>query len=194
LQVQDAAKRWIAKLITPFVLVAGFIVKTIYGGLFAWWLDPRLQRKANRTADLLEERVRRDLTFLFDEYGATVTSNIVERFGAAEVTVAAGSLELCFGKNDRDAADRLLVAPRDGHGVWELLNVALAAATGDDPKSLVVPFSYSDEPTTLSYVGLTRVAEILKPRFARLQRAFAPENYPTTHSRMAEIERMVHPR
>jgi hypothetical protein len=146
-----------------------------------------------RDADL-EERVRRDLAFLFDEYGATITSNTVEPFGTSEVTVTTANLILRFGKNERDADDRLSVAPRTGHGIWELLHVALAAATGESPSSLVVPFSYNDDPTKLSYIGLARVAAILKPRLAKLESAFAPENYSATRSRMSKIERMVHPK
>jgi hypothetical protein len=70
----------------------------------------------------------------------------------------------------------------------------LAAATGESPSSLVVPFSYNDDPTKLSYIGLARVAAILKPRLAKLESAFAPENYSATRSRMSKIERMVHPK
>ncbi|MGA7930137.1 MAG: hypothetical protein WCA20_29610 [Candidatus Sulfotelmatobacter sp.] len=103
-------------------------------------------------------------------------------------------MALNFTNNKRDADYQILVAPRKVDGVWELLHVALAASTGEDATSLVVPVYYSDEPTELSYLGLTRVAEIMKPRFAQLERAFAPENYPATHSRMVEIERLVHPR
>ncbi len=142
----------------------------------------------------LEQRVRRDLDFLFVEYGATVTANTVEPFGISELTVETDSVELKFTNNKRDADYRILAAPRNVHGVWELLYVALAAATGDEANSLVVPVCYSDEPSELSYVGLTRVAEIMKPRFGQLERAFAPENYPATRSRMVEIERLVHPR
>jgi hypothetical protein len=142
----------------------------------------------------LEQRVRRDLEFLFLKYGATVTANTVESFGISELTVETDNVELKFTKNNRDADYRVLVAPRRIDGVWELLQVALAASTGDDAKSLVVPAYFDDEPAELSYVGLTRVAEIMRPRFAQLERAFAPENYRATHTRMVEIERLVHPR
>src|ERR1700722_11199414 len=141
-------------------------------------------KPTRRQFDLaLEQRVRHDLEFLFLEYGATVTANTVEPFGISELTVETDSVALKFTKNKRDADCRILAAPRRVDGVWELLHVALAASTGDDVKSLVVPVYYDDEPTELSYVGLTRVAEIMKPRFAQLERAFAPENYPATHSR-----------
>lgn len=142
----------------------------------------------------LEQRVRRDLDFLFTEYGAIVTSNTFAAFGISELTLNAGNVELKFTNNKRDADYRILTAPRNADGIWELLHVALAAATGDDAKSLIVPVYYDDEPSQLLYVGLTRVAQILRPRFKQLDSAFEPENYPVTHARMVQIERLVHPR
>jgi hypothetical protein len=106
----------------------------------------------------------------------------------------AGNVEFKFTKNKRDADYRILVSPRKPHGVWELLHVALAAASGEDARSLIAPVYYDDEPSQLSYIGLTRVAEVLKPRFAQLDSAFNPQNYPATHSRMIQIERLVHPK
>ena len=142
----------------------------------------------------LERRVRHDLAFIFEEHGATVSVNTLEAFGNSEITVTAGNLEFQFAKNDRDQEFRVVVAPRNGHGVWELLHIALAASTGEDAATLTVPISYHDDPATLSYIGLTALAAVLKPRFERLNRAFAPENYPATHSRMVQIERAVHPK
>ena len=150
--------------------------------------------KRNASDVSLEQTVRRDLDFLFSEYGATVTSNTVEAFAISELMLDAGNVEFKFTKNKRDADYRILVAPRKQDGIWELLHVALAAATGDDARSLIVPVYYDDEPSQLSYVGLTRVAEVLKPRFAQLDAAFNPQNYPATHLRMIEIERLVHPK
>lgn len=139
----------------------------------------------------LEQRIRRDLAFLFEKYGATVSSNTLEAFGNSEVTVAVGNLEFQFAKNDRDHEFRVSVGPRNGHGLWELLHVALAASTGEEAATMRFLISYSDDPTKLSYTSL---AALLKPRLDRLNDAFAPENYPATHSRMVQIERIVHPR
>jgi hypothetical protein len=99
-----------------------------------------------------------------------------------------------LAKNERDREYRAVVGPRNGHGVWELLHVALAASTGEDPTHLSFPISYNDDPAATSYIGLTRLASILKPRVDRLNEAFAPENYPATRFRMAQIERVVHPK
>ncbi len=153
-----------------------------------------MREKAKQSDVAFEQRVRRDLDFLFSGHRATVIANTVEPFGISELIVETPTVTLKFTNNKRDADYRIMVAPRKVDGVWELLNVALAASTGDEANSLIVPVYYDDEPTQLSYVGLTRVAEIMKPRFAQLERAFTPENYPATHSRMVEIERLVHPR
>ena len=140
----------------------------------------------------LEERVRRDLKFLFEEHGATVRANTLDTFGSSEITVAVGNLEFQFVRDERNQEFQVAVAPQNGHGVWELLHVALAASTGEDAGTLTVPLSFSDDPATLSYIGLAHLAVVLKPRLEQLNRAFAPENYPATHSRMVQIERMVH--
>lgn len=142
----------------------------------------------------LEQRVRRDLAFLFDEHGATVSDSTVGAFGISQVRISVGNLEFEFERNDRDQDFLAVVGPRNGLGVWELLHVALAASTGEDVATLTVPISYSDDPATLSYIGLTKLAAVLKPRFEHLNQAFAPENYPATHSKMIETERIVHPK
>jgi hypothetical protein len=67
----------------------------------------------------LERRVRRDLAFLFEEHGATVSANTLEAFGNSAIMVIAGNLEFKFAKNERDQEFRVVVAPRNGHGVWE---------------------------------------------------------------------------
>jgi hypothetical protein len=105
-----------------------------------------------------------------------------------------GNLEFQFAKNDRDGEARVMVGPRNGHGAWELLRAALAASTGEDASVLTFPISFSDDPATLPYVGLTSLAACLKPRFERLNDAFAPQNYPDTRVRMARIERIAHPK
>jgi hypothetical protein len=142
----------------------------------------------------MEQRIRRDLAFLFEEYRAVVRSNAVDPFGFSQIIVTAGNVDFRFTYLKREDDCQLAVGPRDGHGVWELLHVALAAATGESAEGLSIPLSCSDRPSGSSYLGLTGVASILKPRFAALDTAFAPQNYPTARSRMIDIERAVHPR
>jgi hypothetical protein len=142
----------------------------------------------------MEQRIRRDLAFLFEEHGAAVRSNAVDPFGFSQILVTAGNVDFRFTYLKREDDCQLAVGPSDGHGVWELLPVALAAATGESAEGLFVPLSCVDHPDSPSDLGFTGVASVLKPRFADLNKAFAPENYPATQSRMADIERTVHPR
>jgi hypothetical protein len=81
---------------------------------------------------------------------ATVASNTLGAFGSSELLLDVGNLEFKFTKNERDADYRILVAPRNTNGIWELLHVALAAATGDDVRSLIVPvYEVPDRPCLL---------------------------------------------
>ena len=49
-----------------------------------------------------------DLTFFFEEHGATVSGNPVGAFGNSEITVTVGNLEFQFAKNDLDQGKRHL--------------------------------------------------------------------------------------
>jgi hypothetical protein len=149
--------------------------------------------KRHRKDEDLEQRVRRDMSFLFDRCGGVVTSISTQPAGISEISVAAGNVEFQFARNTRDGENVVKVGPRNGLGVWELLPVALAASTGEDPRTLNSPLSFEDDPNSLSYVGLTRLALLLAPRFESLNQAFAPEHYATTRLSMAQIERDVHP-
>ena len=95
----------------------------------------------------LEQTVRHYLHFLFGEYGATVTSNTIEAPGIFTLTLYAGNVEFKFNNNKRDSDYRILMGPCNADGIWELLYVALAAATGDDARLLNVPvWASSDIP------------------------------------------------
>jgi hypothetical protein len=137
----------------------------------------------------LEIRIRRDLDFLFSQEGATFRNCATDSRGNVEAEVQASKVAFQFAWNIRDGEDRVMVAPSDGRGVWELIHVALAASTGEDVRSLSVPFSNTDDPGTVSYVGLSRLRSFLLPRFAQLNDAFAPKSYAATRLRMAHIER-----
>jgi len=142
----------------------------------------------------LQQRIRRDLRFLFERYGAIITSNTRQPYGNSQISLAAGNVEFQFDKNERDGECRVLVAPREGYGVWEIAQVALSASIGDDGKALAFLLSYSDDPVSLSYVGLTELTFLLESRFDRLNEAFTYDNYPATRLRMAEVERELHRR
>jgi len=151
------------------------------------------ERQSRRTDSELEQRIRRDLAFLFDRYGAVIDSNTVEKYGNSEVLVGVGNLQFQFAKNERDSSSRVVVGPRNGHGIWELLHVALAASTDEDSAKLTCPISYTDDPANMSYIGLSKLASVLEPRFEKLNDAFAPDSYQALRSRTAQLERILHP-
>jgi hypothetical protein len=101
--------------------------------------------KRHRDDEGIEQRIRRDLAFLFEEYGGVVTSSSRQPAGISEVLVAAGNLEFQFSRNTRDGENLVKVGPRDGLGIWELLPVALAASTGENPRTLNYPISFEDD-------------------------------------------------
>ena len=142
----------------------------------------------------LEQRIRRGLRSLFERYGAVITSNTLQPYGNSQISLAAGNVEFQFDKNERDGECRVLVGPREGYGVWKIVQVALSASTGEDAKAFAFRFSYSDDPVSLSYVGLTELGFLLESRFDRLNEAFPHDNYPATRLRMAELERELHRR
>jgi hypothetical protein len=144
---------------------------------------------AHSRSESLEQRIRRDLDFLFSREGAHFGKCTTDPRGNVEAEVAAGNVVFQFAWNIRDGEDRVMVAPRHGRGVWEFVPVALAASTGKDVRSLIVPFSYTDDPGVVSYVGLSRLSSVLQPRFDHLNDAFAPKSYEATRLRMAHIER-----
>jgi len=141
-----------------------------------------------RKSASLEVRIRRDLDFLFNREGTAFRSCATDSRGDVEAEVVAGNVVFQFAWNIREGEDRVMVAPRDGRGVWDFVHVALAASTGEDVRSLSVPFSYTDDPGTVSYVGLSQLRFVLQPRFEQLNDAFAPGSYEATRLRMAHIE------
>jgi hypothetical protein len=83
--------------------------------------------------------------------------------GICEFTLNAANVEFKFTNNKPDAGLFQLVAPRNVDGIWEMLHVALVAATSDDARSLIIPVYYDDELSQISCGGLTGVAEVLRP-------------------------------
>lgn len=59
--MQRTTKHRLLEFVAPFFLGIGFIIKVVYNIAFAWWLDPWLQRKANRA---LRDDVQAKLYFL----------------------------------------------------------------------------------------------------------------------------------
>jgi hypothetical protein len=125
----------------------------------------------------LEEAVRGELSFLFRQHSATVTSN--HRYpaacGNAIIVLAANGL---FIRVIRDR-DEILVdlAPAHAPTKWKLLSVAVAAVQTTDKN-----------PALVSWASLERAGRLLEDNWESLDAAFAPERYASTQSTILEIE------
>jgi hypothetical protein len=72
--MQRAIKsRVVEFVLRPLFIGIGFIVKMVYSVTFAWWLDPWMQRKANRA--LLDD-ITRYLYFLVSPSLADISAAI----------------------------------------------------------------------------------------------------------------------
>jgi len=70
------------------------------------------------------------------------------------VIVAVGNVDFLFKYNRRDDECEVLSGPHDGHGIWEFLGVALAAATDEPVDTLYAPLSCSESSGEAQYAGL----------------------------------------
>jgi hypothetical protein len=70
--VQKATKLRVLELLRPVILGIGFGFKALYYVVFSWWLNPWLDRKANRE---LVDDIRRNLDFLVSKPNAIKVLN-----------------------------------------------------------------------------------------------------------------------
>jgi hypothetical protein len=49
----------------PILRLVGFIVRAIYGAFFSWWLNPALDRRAEKS---FADEIKQAAPFLFDQY------------------------------------------------------------------------------------------------------------------------------
>jgi len=73
--------------------------------------------------------------------------------GISELTINAANVQFKFTNNKPDADSSILVPPRNVDAIWEMLHVALAAATSDDARSLIIPVYYGDEHSRICCAG-----------------------------------------
>jgi hypothetical protein len=103
----------------------GFFFKVAYVGLFGWWLDPRLQLRANQS--LLND-VRENLSFLFPKGHAVEHPRIrVLPFDYASVEGAWENL-LSFIRGRQEV--NVLIAPSHAPNMSYELGPAIAAGLG----------------------------------------------------------------
>jgi hypothetical protein len=166
--MQKRNRQLLVELIRPPILLAGFVVKTIYRTIFGWWLDPWLQRKANQS--LLED-VHATLPFLFPIGGVIQTPQIrVLPFDYASVEI--GWMNLLFSFTRGREEINVLVAPRHAPNLSHELGPVIAAI--EDSR-------YSDRH---AIHNLRDAANLLQPHLEALNTAFSERDFPKIKHRL----------
>lgn len=137
----------------------------------------------------IEKEIRRILGFLFQQFQATVSSNVKYRaFGNSYVFVEAGNVRLRILRENRDHQLKVSAAPLSAKENWTPVDVALAASSeGESPLGLKFGGGWDRDPSE----ALTELSNLLEPRFEKLNAAFSERNYPTTRHRLDEATRYL---
>jgi len=162
--VDRARKRRILEFLAPLLLGIGFIVKLVYTIAFAWWLDPWLQRKANR---VFWDDIQTNFYFLTaqsepDLSGPTAT----HPFDYTSVKIPWENLLVTVTRGCGDTT--VSVAPRHAPGENYELGPLLAAVERRH-------FSERDIVNDLA-----DAARLLRPRLQELNVAFSEQEFPRT--------------
>lgn len=125
----------------------------------------------------LEEKVRKDLAFLFRDSAASIISNYCfpGAFGNVVLVLAAGALLLRVVQDRGEF--RVDVAPGHAPTEWKLLALALSAVEAN-----------TQNPIPASCSSVQQAAALLAVSLESLRTAFSPTNYASTKSRMYDIE------
>jgi len=144
------------------------VVKTIYGTIFGWWLDPWLQRKSNQS---LIEDVRANLPFLFPK-GSVVEHPWIRVLPFDYASVEIGWENLLFSFTRGRDQTSVVVAPRHAPNVsYELGAVTAALEDG----------RYSDRH---AINDLRDAANLLQPHLQALNAAFSERDFPTIKQKL----------
>jgi hypothetical protein len=167
-RVQRVTKRRVLEFVLPVFLGVGFIVKMVYHIALGWWLEPRLQRKANR--ELLDD-VHANLPFLASQAQMDSPGPItVLPFDYASVEIPWENLLFTISRGREEL--NISVAPRHApHQSYELGPV-IAALDGRH-------FSQRD-----LVKDLAGAATLLHPRLQALNAAFSVQEFPRIKERL----------
>lgn len=165
--MQRATKLRLLDFVAPVFLGIGFIVKMVYNLAFAWWLDPLLRRKANRS--LLDETTA-NLYFLVSQPHADVRSISARQSAWPTVKISWENLLFTVVRWCRDT--NISVAPR--HAPRESYELGPVVAALECRH-----FSERDVVNDLS-----DAANLLRPRLQALNAAFSEQKFPQIKERL----------
>jgi hypothetical protein len=161
--VQKATKLRILQFFGPLILGIGLVFKVVYYVLFAWWLGPWLDHKAN--GELVDD-VTRNLYFLFPE----PSSIRVLRAEWPTVEIPWGNLLFTIARWRGDTT--VSVAPRhDPVQSYELGPLVAAFERRHFSEHDIVN-------------DLTDAARLLRPRLEALNAAFSEQEFPRVRQRL----------
>jgi hypothetical protein len=165
--VQNTTKNRILDALSPVLVGFGFIVKVLYSAVFSWWLDPWLQRKANRA--LLDD-VQSNMYFLVSQAKAVNSPSAVLPFDYSSVEVLWENLYFVITRGRGDVS--VSVAPAHARNELNELGPTIAALEGRH---------FSEHDVVHDLGG---AADLLRPRLALLNSAFSEQEYPRTKARI----------
>ncbi len=119
--MQQATKRRLLELVSPLVRGIGFVVETVYKLAFGWWVDPWVQRKANRA--LLDD-VEANFYFLTSQPEARISCpKRVLPFDFASVEIRWENLRVLVrrGRGDTTVSIAPVHSPQDSYELGPLI-------------------------------------------------------------------------
>jgi hypothetical protein len=144
----------------PLWIVLGFVIKWTYFGMLGWWLNPRMQRKANQS---LWEDIQDMMPFFGTTADRVKTEVKVLPFDIASVYADKGSLRVCItrGKRDLVASVASLQRPEEMSRLTTVLK-----ALGDERVAKHEPLK------------LREMDDLLRLHWSQLEDAFSENQYP----------------
>lgn len=166
--MQQTTKRRLLEFVAPFFLGIGFIIKTVYYILFAWWLDPWLRRKANRA--LLDD-ITKDLYFLVSDPQTYIPRSLgVTKAEWPTVEIPWGNLLFTVVRWRGDTS--MSVAPR--HAPRESYELG--------PVVAALECRHFSERDVVN--DLAGARNLLRPRLEALNAAFSEQEFPRIKARL----------
>jgi hypothetical protein len=161
--VQKATKLRLLELLAPFFLGLGSFVKVVYIGVFGWWLDPLLQRRANR--ELIRD-IKTNLPSLVSEAGSIT----IVRSDWPEVKIHYGNLLFTIVRFRGDIAVSVAPchAPKDSYELG--------------PVIAAIECRHFSERDIVN--DLVDAEHLLRPRLHQLNAAFSEQEYPRIRERL----------
>lgn len=158
--------KWFIAFLTPPFRAIGLVI----GGLYKLIFGAADIRRAKKNEEHLAQDIRRDLFYLFSDYGATIVPNrglpFPPAFDYAFVTAVIGNLHLVFsrGRGELNVEVAPKILPSDGYELTWVIRI----------------LSQTESIRRGALYDLVEVARLLKSHMGLLNDAFTPERVAIT--------------